>query len=61
MLKFSVCTDAVFSGMDTSEAIRKCAALEILAAEFWNWQGKDMEKIIKTANECGVAISVFCA
>ena len=57
----SICTDAVFSGADTSESIRKCAALGFNAVEFWGWQGKDMDKIIETAKECNTIITSFSA
>ena len=61
MLKFSVCTDAVFHGTDTEAALRKCAALGLYTIEFWGWKGRDMERITAAAKECGVTISTFGA
>ncbi|MCL2664073.1 MAG: TIM barrel protein [Defluviitaleaceae bacterium] len=59
-MKFSVCTDALFSGMDTAQALAKCASLGFGAVEFWYWPSKDIEKIAAASKEHGVEIAGFC-
>ena len=61
MPHFSICTDAVFNGIDTAEAIRTCASLGLHTVEFWRWENKNMDCIIETARECNTEIAVFCA
>ena len=59
-IKFSVCTDALYNGLDTAEAISRCAALGFEAIEFWFWPDKDMKAIKEAATKNNVRIAGFC-
>ena len=59
-MKFSVCTDSVFSGVPTAEAMETVRACGIKAIEFWNWQGKDLAAIEENANRLSMEIAAFC-
>lgn len=59
-MKFSVCTDAVYAGVDTVSAMRACQALGFDAIEFWTWRHKDMEAIARAREEMGMTVVGFC-
>ena len=59
-MKFSVCTDALFGGMNTADAIQKCAALGFEAIEFWVWSSKDMKAVKEAADAAQIKIAGFC-
>lgn len=59
-MKFSVCTDAVFAGVDTVSAMRACKTLGFDAIEFWSWENKDMEAIRQAREELGMTVVTFC-
>lgn len=59
-MTLSVCTDAVFRGIGTPEAIRRTASLGYKAVEFWAWWDRDMDAVVAEAGRCHVAISAMC-
>ncbi len=58
--KLSVCIDAVFSGVDESEAIARVADVGIDAFEFWCWWEKDLDQIIAARDRHSMTIAACC-
>jgi hydroxypyruvate isomerase len=59
-MRYSVCTDAVYHGIPTTEAIARVAGAGGRAIEFWGFENKDMEAIIHAAKAHNIAIAAFC-
>lgn len=59
-MKFSVCTDAVFGGMNTADAMRAVKSCGINAVEFWGWWDKDINGIDKARRELNMSIAAIC-
>jgi len=59
-MKFSVCTDAVFSGTPTLEAFAKVRENGFDAVEFWSWENKDLPAIVAEARRLRLEIAAFC-
>ena len=59
-MQISVCTDIVFSGVSTSDAIKAVKSCGIHAVEFWSWWDKDIDAIDRARREAGVEIAAFC-
>lgn len=59
-MKYSVCIDAVYAGMDPAQAIRESAQMGFPAVEFWSWWDKDLPRIKEAAQEMGVEIAACC-
>jgi len=59
-MKLSVCIDAVFSGFDPIEAVRKTARSGFKAIEFWSYGNKDLDKLGEVCLELGVTVAGFC-
>ncbi len=60
-MKISICTDMLFAGMPTTEAMRLVKAVGADAVEFWGTQGKDLAAIAAVSREIGLPIATFCA
>jgi len=58
--QLSVCIDAVFEGVEESEAIARVAAAGIHAFEFWCWWEKDLDKIIRARDQHTMTIAACC-
>ncbi|MCM2370331.1 hydroxypyruvate isomerase family protein [Aporhodopirellula aestuarii] len=58
--KLSVCIDAVFEGVDESDAIARVADAGIDAFEFWCWWEKDLDQIIRDRDKHGMTIASCC-
>jgi len=54
-VKYSICTDAVFRGMDTVEAIEGIKAAGFLYYEFWRYIGKDLQAMKAKGDSLGVS------
>ncbi len=61
MLQYSVCTDAVFYGQSTVEAMRTVRRLGYSAFEFWGFEGKYLPAIAQEAGELGLTLTCCCA
>jgi len=61
MIKYSVCLDAVFSGMDILDSIRKTHDCGINTIEFWGFADKDIDSIAALTKELDMTVSTFCA
>lgn len=59
-MKLSICTDAVYRGVPTSEAIRLARQAGFEAIEFWSWWDKDLNAIREAAKAHDVKITTFC-
>ena len=58
-MKFSVCIEMIFRDLPVAERIRAVAASGIPAFEFWSWENKDLEEIVKTKEETGLEVAAF--
>lgn len=59
-MKFSVCTDSVFSELETDQAMREVDGLGIQQVEFWSWWDKDIPAINQTRQELNMEIKAIC-
>ncbi|RUS47839.1 hydroxypyruvate isomerase family protein [Cohnella sp. AR92] len=59
-MKLSICTDAVYRGIPTPEAVRLARENEYDAIEFWSWWDKDLASIREAAEANGVTVATFC-
>lgn len=60
MLNYSICTDCVYSSLDTVESIKDVKNHGFNSIEFWGWWNKDMDAVIKTTKELDMNIAAFC-
>ncbi|WP_146392286.1 hydroxypyruvate isomerase family protein [Allorhodopirellula solitaria] len=58
--KLSVCIDAVFEGVEETEAIARVAEAGIDAFEFWCWWEKDLDAIIAARDKHNLSIAACC-
>lgn len=58
--QLSVCIDAVFAGVDETEAIARVADAGINAVEFWCWWEKDLDRIIHACATHAMTIAACC-
>lgn len=59
-MKFSVAVPCIFRGVDFCEAIKSCASLGFDAAETYNWQNLDLQKVKSTLDDTGVTLISMC-
>lgn len=59
-MHISVCTDAVYAGMDTVRAMKQVKASGLRAIEFWTWENKDIAAIDQARRELDMDIVAFC-
>lgn len=59
-MNISVCTDALYRGVPTAEAIRRTKSSGLSAIEFWSWWDKDLNAIEDALGEHGVTLATFC-
>ncbi|GHT69093.1 hydroxypyruvate isomerase [Spirochaetia bacterium] len=59
-MRFSVCIDAVFKGLDQDAALEGVKAAGFLAYEFWGWWDRDIEGLRKKADALGLSCAAFC-
>lgn len=59
-MKFSVCIDALFSGMDFIESASKIKKSGINTLEFWTWWDRDIDGVLMAKNRLGINILGFC-
>lgn len=58
--KLSVCIDAVFEGVDESEAIARVDHAGIGAFEFWGWWEKDLDAILAARDKHSMTVAACC-
>ncbi|MCL2318776.1 MAG: TIM barrel protein [Treponema sp.] len=58
-MKYSVCIDAVFKGVDSLEALDRVKAAGFEAFEFWNWAGRDLAALRAKADSLGLQCVTF--
>ncbi len=59
-MHISVCTDAVFAGKDTAEAMQLVKEAGFSAIEFWSWENKDIDAIDRMRRELDMKVVAFC-
>jgi len=59
-MKYSICIDSIFQGMDSLAALEKVKAAGFGVFEFWNWQNRDMNALTKKAEALGLTCAGFC-
>jgi Hydroxypyruvate isomerase len=59
-MKFSVCMDAVYHGIDMEESLISMKQLGFDTFEFWTWWDKDINRLNEAKNRLGLQISCFC-
>lgn len=59
-MKYSVCIDSVFQGIDFIEALKICHGLKMDGIEFWSWWDKDLDRIAAFIQEHGMTVATFC-
>ena len=60
-MKISVCTDMLFEGVPTAEAMERVKSAGADAVEFWETTGKDLPAIAAAIRSLGLPVAVFCA
>jgi len=58
-MKYSVCIDAVFNGVDANKALEMVKTTGFDAFEFWHWVQKDMAALKDKADSLGLCCSAF--
>ena len=59
-MKYSICIDAVFSGLDDGQALEQVKACGFAAYEFWVWWNRDLEALKSKADSLGLSCACFC-
>jgi hydroxypyruvate isomerase len=59
-MKFSVCIESLFRGMDDLAALDQVKACGYTAFEFWGWRNRDLEALSKKAVGLGLNCAGFC-
>lgn len=59
-MPFSVCLDAVYSGVPVDVAMRQIKSAGINAVEFWSWRDKEIDVIDKTRRSLQMTVAAFC-
>ncbi|GHV45612.1 hydroxypyruvate isomerase [Spirochaetia bacterium] len=59
-MKFSVCIDALFKGLDQDAALEKVKAAGFTAYEFWSWWDRDIGDLKKKADALGLSCVTLC-
>ena len=59
-MKVSICVDAVYSGKDFIESLRKISSIGGKAFEFWTWWDKDLKAIKAAKEELDLEVVAFC-
>jgi hydroxypyruvate isomerase len=60
IMKYSVCIDSVFCGLDNQQALEKVKDCGFTAYEFWAWWDRDLEALKKKADSLGLNCACFC-
>lgn len=59
-MKFSVCVDSLYFGKDFLESVRAAQRAGAKAVEFWSWEDKDLDGLVRLQEETGLQVAVFC-
>lgn len=57
---YSVCTDMLFPGIPAEQAVTRVRENGFSAYEFWGWENRDLDAIVRAQNENGVRLTVMC-
>ena len=59
-MTFSICIDAVFNKIDSLIALEKVKKAGFQIYEFWLWENRDMDALVKKAKSLGLVCAGFC-
>ncbi|MDR1567021.1 MAG: TIM barrel protein [Treponema sp.] len=59
-MKYSICIDSVFSGLDSLKALEQVKACGFTTYEFWSWWNRDLDALKKKADALGMNCSCCC-
>ena len=59
-MKVSVCVDSLYFGKDFLESVRAAQRAGAKAVEFWSWEDKDLDGLVRLQEETGLQVAVFC-
>jgi len=59
MIDFAINLEPLYPGLELSEKVERVSAAGFSAVEFWDWQDKDIPKLKKTCQKCGVKVRAF--
>ncbi|MBB5265568.1 hydroxypyruvate isomerase [Catenibacillus scindens] len=60
-MKYSVCTETVFDGVDILDAMKSVKECGYDAVEFWFWWTRDVEAIANASKELDLPVAAICA
>lgn len=60
-MKYDVCTDAVFTGLDICEAMQRMHDIGMNSYEFWLWWEKDLDAVVAQQKKLGMNCVAICA
>jgi hydroxypyruvate isomerase len=60
MPKLSVCIEMFWRDLPFGERVRRAAALDYTAFEFWGWKNKDLDEIRAARDETGLLVAAIC-
>ena len=59
-MKYSVCTDALFHGMDPGTVLPQVKDCGFDAMEFWTWWDKDIPELARICRDLEMKVVTFC-
>ncbi len=59
-MKYSVCLDALYPGVDLAQALPDIREAGIDTVEFWNWSNRDLAALEKAVTENRMEVRCFC-
>ena len=59
-MKYSVCLDALYPGIDPAQAFPDIRAAGMNTVEFWNWSDRDLAALEKAVTENQMEVRCFC-
>ena len=60
-MKYSVCSETVFEGVDILDAMKTIKKCGYDAVEFWFWWERDVDAIAKASRELNLEVAAICA
>lgn len=58
-IETAVNIETIYGDLDICEKIQKVSEAGFHAVEFWGWDGRDVDQILKTCQACGVKVQAF--
>ena len=59
-MKYSVCLDALYPGVEPAQAFSDIRAAGMNTVEFWNWSNRDLAALEKAVTENQMEVRCFC-